>query len=291
METLHKMVHDSKATSGAIGDIEATGGKGNASRSGYAKDKYPHLVEGEEAAGMATPIAGDRGSQEGRVPASQRKTGHYEACTAAEAESRASARRNGNLEPIEDGLDQPGRMKINVPEQYDEPRMEIGDASQLAPATIGAPTNAVPGVPNTPGVPVTPMIQQDNPQVVQLLQQLVQANAKTAAPVVTAPPTPGDNLHDYLRVDQRVQLSVPGGTYMLPAIDVKITPLGVIILLPLDDQHANFIPEPGTKIGVSFGGKTLSCYFPGTAFELEELHITVLALLQRADEVEDIDED
>lgn len=269
-----------RPTGGAVADL-ADGVKAN-SRSGYAADKYPHLLDAEERMGLATPIAGDRGAQRGRVPPAMRKTGHYGAVTATAADNLLAARRSGAAPRIENGLDSPG-----LPKDGFDDRMEAGDAPDQPrgqPAIMPASTAA----------PMAPPPMADPSAPPAWLGPLVQA--LTARPVLTGPgvcmpPTtplqqvetvkPGNG---YLEVRSTVQFGMSNGTYTVPVVDVRPGGSGLVIVLPLGGTHATFIPAARERFEVRFGKISWKCYYPGTAFEFPELGVMMLVLLQVSDE-------
>jgi hypothetical protein len=237
---------------GDVQTIQDTGGRGAGSRSGYAVDKYPHLVDGDEARGKAVPIAVDTGGQIGRTPPAQRRGGtHFEAVTASEAMLRAQQRSAGTLAPIQHATET----------QYEDARMESTDA----PDYVHAPTQ-----------PAHPASANGLMDAISSLV-LKAGAAPTLQPDTIQDPTQVDA---YLKQRQRVSFELENGTYSIPAVDVCAGALGVIILLPCNAQDATFTPNPGTKVRVGWGDKTWDCYFPGTSFMLEQLGVLVITMIR-----------
>lgn len=294
-----------RPTGGRIGELEGDGSRPKGGKSGYAKDIMPGRVDAEEASGHAVPIAGSRGAQEGRVPAAQRKTGHYGAVTAGDAEQRMSARLSGKMARIPDGLDSPGRPKgavMDTPvEQYDDPRMEMHDGAEQAPMHAPAePLNAnqptaVAMAPVALAAPVAPVIPPaaagaaaaDGTLAVLtgLLSDLVhQKEAHGHGPGQMAPPAPqpitATATDPTPAADMDVSFQTPFGIYTVPAIDVKATQYGVIVILPYARGNATFVPQPGAKLNVGWGEHSVSCMFPGTVFPFQDKGIIIITMLR-----------
>jgi hypothetical protein len=248
--------------SGKVQELIDTGGKGSAgSRSGYAVDKYPQLVDGDEALGKAVPIASEKGAQAGRIPPAKRHGGvHYEAVTADVAVARAQQRAAGILPPIASGAD-------DHDSAYTDRRMELNDdpgagTAQIAPAKLTTATAA-------------------------LYTKLTEAINALSSPVNPAPCENSDQCRSsvavYLQHRGRVNFRLENGTYSVPAIDVRESPLGIIIVLPYGAQDAIFTPNPGTKVCIGWKGQSWDCYFPGTSFEIPDLGVLVITMI-RSDE-------
>lgn len=253
-----------KPTAGQAQLLQDTGGRGTTSRSGYAADKYPHLVAGDEASGKAVPIASDTGAQRGRTPPAQRTGGaHYEAVTAKEAMARAAQRTSGQAPSIAGGLDDAA---------YDDSRMERLDA----PEQVANVAHVIP-------VPGTAPAGTDIAQVLAKLLAMAAPAPTAEAPPYDPPPQGVPEKPGYLDQRNRVTLQLENGTYAVPAIDVKVSPLGVIILLPNAGDNATFTPNPGTQVTVGWGDKSWPCYYPGTSFDIPELEILALTMI-RSDE-------
>jgi hypothetical protein len=98
-------------------------------------------------------------------------------------------------------------------------------------------------------------------------------------PVQAVSPEPEPD-SSYLARRGRVNFELENGTYSVPAIDVQVSPLGIIILLPYSAQDATFTPNPGTKVRVGWANDAWDCYFPGTSFILEELKVLVITMVR-----------
>ena len=96
---------------------------------------------------------------------------------------------------------------------------------------------------------------------------------------VAPPPTMVDV---YLGRRGRASMTLSDGTFTMPVIDVKECPYCVTIILPLNDEHAMFLPKPGAELTLGYQGKSWKCYFPGTYFEITELKLMGIVLV-RAD--------
>lgn len=228
------------------------------SKSGYACHVMPDRVEAVEAAGGAAPIASETGAQAGRVPPARRKTPHYRAVSAAEAEELFVKRLRGEEARIEGGLDGPGVEK-NAKTQYEDTRMESRDCPEyVGPQTMQTPVVGV----------VTPL-QTYQPDPAQArLADLAGRRVEPGKAVV------------WLTDRARLQMSIEGaGTYSLPAIDVIPSMFGVLVVLPCGDNDTTFLPNPGVAVRIQFKGASWNCYYPGIAGEFKELGIMVLAFV------------
>lgn len=238
--------------------ITATGKR----KSGYAADLHPDLLDAAEKAGLATPPAGDKGAQRGRVPpAIIRPQAHYEPVEVDEAMRRATLRRKGQLSPIEGGLNDPKIVSTaSAPiDQYEDNAMEVGDA---------------------PGLVSHPAALSKSAKLLTMAKaEELDTKTPAASKRITDMLKPSKQ-EQYFKQRTRVSFVMPNGTYAVPAIDVRIEENGVIILLPYGDNDATFIPNAGSKFGVVHGGKHIDCYFPGTVFTLDTLNVTILTLLR-----------
>jgi hypothetical protein len=246
-------------------------------RSGYARDVAPELLTAEEKAGMAVPPADDMGGQRGRIPPALRKGANYEAVDAAEAERRMIARRKGTMPPIPGGLDDHNMPETNpqqapapakTPDQYDDDRMEANDSPDLD--GVAAADAATAGI---------------IASVLKALQQPPQAKPQQPRPRRSMPAVglevPPEGRQDYMSQRHRVTLEFKEGRYAIPVIDVKVTPAAVLLILPYDSNGATFTPNSGTDVGLTCGKDSWTCYFPGTAFEVPELKVVLLAFLRK----------
>ena len=238
------------------------------SKSGYAKDKFPSQLDGEERAGGACPIADKNGKQEGRLSPTMRQGGTgYEAVTAAEADRRRVARMRGTLPKIPGGIDDPipkkgvalPHPKITGDESFEDKRMDMG-------VTNEAPANVTPAT----------RLQHQALQQAQSLQPAQVPKEATHKCTCTVERSKAD---DYLAKRSRVQFIVDGGTYSVPTIDMKVTAVCLTILLPCGSNDATFIPKPGSRLTVCAGERQWPCFFPGTACELPELGVMALILI------------
>ena len=238
-------------------------------KSGYARDLHPDLLDAAEKVGLSAPPAAESGGQEGRViPAEIKPTAHYEPVDVDEAMRRADQRRNGRLAPIAGGLNDPAVVSTasKPADQYEDTAMEVGDSPA---AVVGEPVtkHTQEHLIDAAHVGVIPPERQD---IRKILTQLA------AAPVLSRTDL-------YFKQRTRVSFIMPNGTYAVPAVDVRVTESGVIILLPYSDNDATFIPNAGSRFTIMHAGKQTPCYFPGTVFTLEPLGVTVLALLLDSD--------
>lgn len=101
-----------------------------------------------------------------------------------------------------------------------------------------------------------------------------------------APPGNPSSCETYLAERTRVSFKVSGGTYSVPAVDVNCSGDSIVILLPMDDKSATFIPELGSEVVISVtNGRTYDCYFPGVHAALDALGVTVLGFIRKDSEV------
>ena len=248
------------------------------SKSGYAKDKFPDRIEGDEKSGGATPIADTTGIQQGRLPPALRKGAtHYEAVSAAEADRRRIERMRGNREKIAGGIDDPvpkqpvkdAPPRITGEEQYNDDRMDMG-ASPDRPEAVVKDTLLAARVPER-------VVKESRLPTTKSQTIVPEAAASRMFNFVDV--SASSKLDEYLHKRIRIQFVVDGGTYSVPAIDVKVSAMCVTILLPCGANDATFIPKPGARLTICSGERKWSCYFPGTACELAELGLTVLILI------------
>jgi len=239
-------------------------------KGGHAQDVAPDRVEGEEASGLAVPIADGKGGQRGRTPPGQRRyVARYEAVSAAEAQRRMMARTRGDMPTIEGGLDD-NELPDEVAEEL---RMTEKDASGNFDPLGGSPE---------PGDEA--LVEEEKALAQQPAMGMVEhpvargpVETKTETAVYTVP----SPMEEYMAQRCRVTLELVDGSMSLSAVDVKQSRYGVTILLPLLDEGVTFIPKPGSEITVSESDRSWNCYFPGTHFEVPELKLLGLVFVKK----------
>lgn len=244
----------------------------NQSRSGYARDIRPELLEADEAAGRTVPIADKNGVQEGVIPRTERVFGKakYDVVTLDESDRRIHLRTIGELPLIQGGLDDNSK-----PEPKGTKKMK---AVKKGTTTVATPKNkdfdpmGGDEVPE-PGDPA--LVAEEE----ALAQQYSRAPALESEPVKTYVNKAPDKKDLYLSQRKRVTLELVDGSMGLNAIDVKQSRYGVTVILPMDGGMS-FVPKPGSEINVSCGDNSWPCYFPGTYFELDELGIIGLIFVK-----------
>lgn len=233
-------------------------------RSGYAADIMPERAA--TGMGREVPVATASGGQAGRVPPGVRKyNAKYEVVELEEAMSRAKARTKGTLPPIEGGLDFDGTQDPFT----GAIETEVGGLDPFEAEGRITP------------VDVDEIVQVDAANRKEAQQRRIQV---AAAPLRPIPPTPSRSQADaYLGKRMRVTIELPDTTLMVSAVDVVLSKYGILLLLPLASEQGTFIPKPGSELTLNWGDKAVKCYFPGGAFELEELGVFGLSFI-RADE-------
>jgi len=246
-------------------------------RSGYARDIKPELVETDEADGRAVPIATGQGAQIGRVsPARRQPAAQYEAVPLDVANSRRMARERGEMDPIEGGLDGPGVEKpelAEISQYYDDTRMETHDGQATPGTNPGAALGDTLEPPTAPTSPVTTVVDALIEENTKLKRELARGR--------TAPVDAASKFDIYFERRTRISFELNEGTYSIPAVAVEASPYGVIILLPLDDGDATFVPNPGAEVRVMHGAQVWDCFFPGTSFELPDLGVLAIAMVRK----------
>jgi hypothetical protein len=91
---------------------------------------------------------------------------------------------------------------------------------------------------------------------------------------------PKDLVGNYLRQSKRVSFELADGSFSLAVIDVVESRLALLILLPISATATIFVPKPGTQLIVSFGGKSIKAYYPGTYSEVPELQTGFMSLIK-----------
>jgi hypothetical protein len=232
-------------------------------KSGYAADIMPDRLEGDEAAGLAVPVATGKGRQQGRVSPAQRKyAATYEAVSAAEAQRRMMARTSGQMPKIEGGLDDDGLPQ----EVQEELRMTNDDFDPL-------------GAGIEPGDPA--LIEEEKALAAQQAHSPAAAYPVRPERVMGPSQLEANPLQEYLAKRMRVTLELSDGAMALSAIDIKESRYGITILLPLLEEGVTFIPKPGSELTVVQKDHRWDCFFPGTHFEVEELKILGLVFVKK----------
>ena len=115
-----------------------------------------------------------------------------------------------------------------------------------------------------------------------MLNQLLK---QSAAPIQVAP----SKSDAYMDRRIRVTLEMEGGTYVVPAIDVKVSRYGVIVALPSGPNDVSFTPKPGAEVTVRYapglqgGERAYECYYPGTAVDWPELKLSIIVFVRKTE--------
>lgn len=95
------------------------------------------------------------------------------------------------------------------------------------------------------------------------------------------PKIEGISTNSYARQRQRITLSLQDGDMSLACVDILVARYGITVLLPMADDSVIFTPRPGTELTVSQGDRSWPCYFPGVTFELPVLQCMGLVFILR----------
>jgi len=254
------------------------------SRSGYAADKYSERVEDAEKSGLTLPLrkgSGFSAAQRGRAVPAERvhRPGRYKAVSAEEASANMTARQRGEMPSIKDGLDGNG-TEDSVPstnEMHEDPAKDYDPLGAYHPTIdelkqsfkeqaeigIGAPrTLENYGAGSPPAMP----------------DQSAVATLKVMSDAV-------GQMSDYIGQRKRITMGLADGAMSVMAIDVILSPYGLVVLLPLGD-NPTFIPKPGSEITISQGLDSWNCYFPGISFDIPELKLIGLAFVRKEEDNE-----
>jgi len=92
-----------------------------------------------------------------------------------------------------------------------------------------------------------------------------------SAPIVSIP-----------KADKRIRVTfeLPGGSYTVPAIDVKTCTYGIMVLLPIGLNDCSFSPSPGAELTVSWLNQSVKCFSPGTVFEIDNFNCIGVVLVR-----------
>ena len=240
-------------------------------RSGYARDVMPDRLDAEERAGLAVPVADEKGGQEGMVPPRLRIYGkaNYKAVTLREAEANMAKRSRGEMPPIKNGLDDDG--------------MKFPDEQRGRPITVGKPGKTefdpLGELPDPQPGDLTAEEQALARQ--QIVPQAVTVQVPAFIPAQTTVIETPEQV--YLRQRNRVTLEMTDGTMSMLCVDTKESMYSVTILLPLADGSSIFTPKPGSEVTVIKGENRWRAYYPGATFEIPELQLLGLVFIKAED--------
>ena len=244
-----------------------------ASRSGYAAEKYPERVEDAEKEGLTLPMRAGSGfsaTQSGRTAPAERshRPGRYKTVSAEEASANLTARQRGDMPSIKDGLDEdksaktaPGitEMPTEAPQDYDP----LGaDHPMINELKQSFKEQAEKGI----GAQVPP-----------------ERELSPAAVALKAMSNDVGQMSDYIGQRKRITMGLADGAMSVMAIDVILSPYGLVVLLPLGD-NPTFIPKPGSEITISQGLDSWNCYFPGISFDIPKLKLIGLAFVRKEED-------
>lgn len=100
------------------------------------------------------------------------------------------------------------------------------------------------------------------------------------------PPTvpPADSVYTtYLHSSKHISFGVEGGTYRVPAVDIRESDVGVFVILPASDHTALFTPSMGANVRLTWDGKGRDCFFPGNVITIDELGIHIMSFIYAED--------
>ena len=270
----------------------------SASRSGYAVDIMPDIVESNEAQGLTVPRrvgSGFSARQVGRPLPKERKyvPGTHNVVTAEEAQANMIKRTRGELDPIKGGTDDP--MMAFEKDLPDEPpskleivAVDLPDEGEFDPL----------GDINLHPEPGDPELEAEEKALAKAAEESsrtvtkpsVQTQTVTNVPVRDdmqyVQVAPGPTLTEqFLLKRERIILGLADGSMQMTVMAVIPSTYGVTILLPLSDDSVTFIPKPGSEIRITKADESWDCYFPGITFELPALQMFGMVFVRNTEDV------
>jgi hypothetical protein len=86
-------------------------------------------------------------------------------------------------------------------------------------------------------------------------------------------------LSRFLAQKKRIAMKLGNGTIRMTVAAVIQDEFSITIILPIEGDGFTFTPDPDSKFTLSWDGKSVECYYPGTQFEIEALGLMGLVFL------------
>lgn len=219
------------------------------------------------------------GGQVGReLPKSRKYIAKYDMVSLEEASKRMSGRINGDIAPIENGLDI---------DYIDDPDVTSEDSD----GTIASTDNEF-GIASIPeeidfdafgdssGVEVNSdsKEEQDKPYIMANLP-LITNKPKIVEKVVEKPVKIPSKADKFLDGRTKIEMVINGMHFKLNAIFVSITDYSITVLLPIGDS-GEIIPNPSSEAEITYFGETFHCFFPGSYFKVDDLSLYGLCFIK-----------
>ena len=268
--------------------------------------KPPSLsnIDDLESRGLTLPTSPDGATQAGKIPPARRNIkAQYEAVDMNTASARMLERINGQRPPITGGID-----TLDSGDSEEEPAAPINtgnidyvmsddslrlpgerDGSLTRPVVPPLPTSAATDVLNqllaiVEGATHRKQATKPAPDVDPFIGTL---GTRDYEPL-EEPASPTQTLKSsarasYLSRRSPVGFQVAGGTYSVPAVDVITCGTGLVVLMPIDDNLATFVPGLGAEVVVEFKGDSWECFFPGIHVKLEDLGVYMMSMVYKED--------
>lgn len=228
--------------------------------------------------------SGETGSQEGVVPPYRQKY--------PKSDGKA------HVSPDEAIRKYRERAAKGNPYPTEEPDAQIGDTSpdDLDPFRAEDGVGRQPSTASDKEAEEKPRKRRTKPQQPDLAAALVDAvrelasarTAERAAPVRQEEPnTAGrkDALSEFKGRKETVRMKLTTGQVTMPCLAVSQEAYGVTVFMDADAAGFVFVPEAGTEVMLSWGGRApVKAYFPGAQFTVPGLGISGMTFLSDPDE-------
>lgn len=117
------------------------------------------------------------------------------------------------------------------------------------------------------------------------LVEAAKAVAEREAPVANTANTPSDVLSAFKRRHETIKIKLSTGQVTMPCLAVQQEAYGITVFMDDDANGFVFVPESGTEVHLSWGGRApVKAYFPGAQFTIPTLGITGMVFLSDPDE-------
>lgn len=108
----------------------------------------------------------------------------------------------------------------------------------------------------------------------------VEKASKKAEDVEDVPVKKTDSrLERFLAQKKRIAMKLGNGTIRMTVAAVIQDEFSITIILPIEGDGFTFTPDPDSKFTLSWDGRHVECYYPGTQFEIEALGLMGLVFL------------
>ena len=211
----------------------------------------------------------------------------HKVVSAEEAQINMMKRSNGEMKPIEGGLDDMMAFEDQLPnegvDKISVVAVDLPDDMEFDP--LGDIKDLQPGDPELEAEERALAAESSRTVTEPPLEIKTATNVPVREEINYVRIAEGPTLTEqFLMQRERVTLGLTDGSMQITAVAVLASEYGVTILLPLKDDSVTFIPKPGSEIRISKEDKSWDCYFLGITFDLPALNMMGMVFVRNTED-------